>query len=118
MHFFLVANNLKSLLPRLGLSGVNILSAAPWIRRGGRGEGCQIDLLVQTESSAYVVEIKRRREIPASIVDEVQAKIDRLPLRRGLSVRTALVYDGELAPSVVRRGWFDFLVPADTRLAP
>ncbi len=54
MHFFLVANNLKSLLPRLGLSGVNILSAAPWIRRGGRGEGCQIDLLVQTESSAYV----------------------------------------------------------------
>ena len=114
----LVANNLKSLLPRLGLSGVNILSAAPWIRRGGRGEGCQIDLLVQTESSAYVVEIKRRREIPASIVDEVQAKIDRLPLRRGLSVRTALVYDGELAPSVVRRGWFDFLVPADTLLAP
>ena len=71
--------------------------------RGGRGEGCQIDLLVQTESSAYVVEIKRRREIPASIVDEVQAKIDRLPLRRGLSVRTALVYDGELAPPVVRR---------------
>ena len=67
---------------------------------------------------AYVVEIKRRREIPASIVDEVQAKIDRLPLRRGLSVRTALVYDGELAPSVVRRGWFDFLVPADTLLAP
>ena len=41
---------------------------------------------------------------------------DRLPLRRGLSVRIALVYDGELAPSVVRRGWFDFLVPADTPL--
>jgi len=36
----------------------------------------------------------------------------------GLSVRTALVYDGELASSVVRRGWFDFLVPADTLLAP
>lgn len=114
----LVANNLKSLFPHLGLSGVNILSAAPWIRRGERGEGCQIDLLVQTESSAYVVEIKRRREIPASIVDEVQAKIDRLPLRRGLSVRTALVYDGELAPSVVRRGWFDFLVPATALLVP
>ena len=97
---------------------MNILSAAPWIRRGKRGEGCQIDLLVQTESSAYVVEIKRRREISADIIEEVQAKIDRLPLRRGLSVRTALVYDGDLAPSVVRRGWFDFLVPADTLLVP
>lgn len=29
-----------------------------------------------------------------------------------------VAYDGELAPSVVRRGWFDFLVPADTLLAP
>ena len=48
----------------------------------------------------------------------VKAIEARLPLRRGLSVRTALVYDGELAPSVVRRGWFDFLVPADTLLAP
>ena len=64
----------------------------------------------------YVVEIKRRREIPAGIIEEVKSKIDRLPLRRGLSVRTALVYDGELAPSVIRRGWFDFLVPADTLL--
>ena len=29
----------------------------------------------------------------------------------GLSDRTALAYDGELALSVVCRGWFDFLVP-------
>ena len=109
----LVANNFKSLLPRLGLSGVNILSVGPWIQRGGRGSGCQIDLLVQIESSAYVVEIKRRREIGADAIDEVREKVSRLPLRRGLSVRTALVYDGELAPSVVRCGWFDFLVPAE-----
>ena len=35
---------------------------------------------------------------------------DRLPLRRGLSVRIALVYDGELAPSVEASGYFDAIV--------
>ncbi len=112
----LVLNNFKTILKRMGLSGVNILSAAPYARRGRRGEGCQIDLLVQTESSAYVVEIKRRRQVLADIEDEVRAKVARLPLRKGISVRTALVYEGELAPSIVRRGYFDFLIPADTLL--
>ena len=112
----LVANNFMQLVPKMGLSGVNILSAAPYVRRGARGEGCQIDLLLQTESSAYVVEIKRRRKIPAETEDEVRAKIDQLPLRKGLSVRTALVYDGELPPSLVSHGFFDFLIPASDLL--
>ena len=29
-----------------------------------------------------------------------------------------VAYDGEMAQSVVRRGWFAFLVPDDTLLAP
>ena len=42
------------------------MSAAPYVQRGTkRGEGCQIDLLVQTLRTVYVVEIKRRREIGA-----------------------------------------------------
>ena len=110
----LVANNFRSVLPRMGLNGVNILSAGPYVHRGAKGKGCQIDLLVQTESSVYVVEAKRRRQIPASVVDEVRDKVSKLPLRKGISVRTALVYDGELAPSVVRRGAFDFLIPAES----
>ncbi len=112
----LVENNFKLLIPKMGLSGVNILSAAPYVRRGTKGEGCQIDLLLQTESSAYVVEIKRRRQIPVETEDEVRAKIDRLPLRKGISVRTALVYDGELPPALVSRGFFDFLIPASSLL--
>lgn len=108
----LVLNNFKALLPFLGLSGVSVLSAAPYLRRGRKGEGCQIDLLVQTEAIAYVVEIKRKRIIGDGIAAELAQKISRLPLRKGVSVRTALVYEGELEESLVRRQVFDFLIPA------
>lgn len=108
----LVLNNFKALLPLLGLSGVNVLSAAPYLKRGRKGEGCQIDLLVQTEAIAYVVEIKRKRVIGESIAADVAQKVSRLPLRKGVSVRTALVYEGEIEESLVRRQVFDFLIPA------
>ena len=108
----LVLNNFKALLPLLGLSGVNVLSAAPYLKRGRKGEGCQIDLLVQTEAIAYVVEIKRKRVIGEGIAADVAQKVSRLPLRKGISVRTALVYEGELEESLVRRQVFDFLIPA------
>ena len=87
----LVLNNFKALLPFLGLSGVGVLSAAPYLKRGRKGEGCQIDLLVQTEAIAYIVEIKRKRVIGEGIAAEVAQKVSRLPLRKGVSVRTALI---------------------------
>ena len=34
-----------------------------------------------------------------------------LPRPRGVSVRTALVYSGELAKSVVAEGYFDAIIP-------
>ena len=108
----LVLNNFKALLPLLGLSGVSVLSAAPYLKRGRKGEGCQIDLLVQTEAIAYVVEIKRKRVIGEGIAADVAQKVSRLPLRKGISVRTALVYEGELEESLVRRQVFDFLIPS------
>ena len=108
----LVLNNFKALLPLIGLSGVSVLSAAPYLKRGRKGEGCQIDLLVQTETIAYVVEIKRKRVIGEGIAADVAQKVSRLPLRKGVSVRTALVYEGELEESLVRRQVFDFLIPA------
>ena len=45
-----------------------------------------------------LVEVKRMNTIPVAVEQEVQRKIDRLPLKKGMSVRTVLVYDGELAP--------------------
>ena len=110
----LVLGNAARLAPLVGLDGPLVLSAAPWRRaaKGKPGKGVQIDLLYQTQRSVCVVEIKRRREIGPGIVDEVARKVECLPIPGGVSVRTALVYDGELSPSVEACGWFDHLVPA------
>lgn len=113
----LVLNQITELLPRLGLAGLPVLSAAPWRTRGkGKGNGAQIDLLVQTRKSVCLVEIKRRRHIGEEAETEVARKIKALALRPGVSVRTALVYEGELAPVVRGNGYFDFIVPASDLL--
>ena len=69
-------------------------------------------LLLQTRNSVCIVEIKRRKLVPASVQDDVRDKIRRLRLPRDISVRAALVYDGELAPEIEEDNYFDFLVPA------
>ena len=71
-----------------------------------------IDLLIQTQRSMLVVEIKRRKEISHRIIDEVERKVAGLRKLTKASIRTALVYDGELAKSVPAEGYFDFIVPA------
>ena len=102
----------------LHLEGIPVLSAVPYEKRkrkangagGDEDKGLQVDLLVQTRKSLYVVEIKRKRHIGESIEAEVAEKVARLRHRRGLSVRTALVYEGELAPVVRGNGYFDAIV--------
>lgn len=111
----LVRNNLSTLLPLVGLGNTVLTSAAPYVRRGTRkGEGVQVDLLLQTRKSVCVVEMKRRMAIPAEVESEVCQKVRRLKLPKDISVRTALVYDGELAPEIEENGYFDFLVPAES----
>lgn len=113
----LVRNNLRQLLPRIGMEATVVTSAAPYVKRGGtRGEGVQIDLLVQTRRSVCVVEIKRQERILASVEDEVREKVRRLALPRGISVRTALVYAGHLAPEIAESNYFDFLVSFESLL--
>ncbi len=75
--------------------------------------GCQIDLLVQTARTVWVVEVKRRARIGEEAVDEVRTKLARIRFKGRKSIRTALVYCGELAPVVRGSGFFDFLVPAE-----
>ena len=59
----------------------------------------------------YVVVIKRQAHVGYEVVDEVKEKCRRLPRAPGLSLRTALVYSGELARSVEAEGYFDAVVP-------
>ena len=95
------------------LEGVTIRSAAPFSLKGRRGEkrGVQIDLLIQTSRLAYIVEVKRRIRIGREIEREIADKVAAFPKRRGVSIRTALVYEGELDEAVVRSGAFDIVLP-------
>ena len=115
----LVLNHATEFLSGLGLDRSLVLSTAPWSKSAGTsGRGCQIDLLVQTRRAAMVVEIKRRREIGREIIDEVEKKVAALKVRKGMAVRTALIYAGRLSPGVEADGYFDAIVSAEDLLRP
>ena len=58
-----------------------------------------------------LVEIKRRESIDRDIIREVDERVRAIRRRDGVSVRTVLVYEGELSPVVAADGYFDTLVP-------
>jgi hypothetical protein len=110
----LILNHVNDLFPYLGIDKSLVLSAFPYVQTPTkRHRGCQIDLLVQTQRTLIVVEIKRCKEIGYEVVDDVSEKIKRLEYDKTLSVRTALVYDGRLSPRVEADHFFDFVIPAD-----
>ena len=59
-----------------------------------------------------IVEVKRAKRIDEAVEAEVERKIGFLPIRGRKTIRTALVYDGELSPAVRENGYFDVLLSA------
>ncbi len=113
----LVVNNWAELLPLIGAENSIVESAAPFRRSSERpGRGVQIDLLIQTPRTAYVVEIKRKNRIGREVEVEVEEKIRRLKVRSGISVRPVLVYDGALDPQLTGGGYFAATVNAASLL--
>ena len=116
----LVVNNYRLLLPLLHLDGVVITSAGPYLRRGTKGprgrRGCQVDLLVQTRRTVCVVEVKRMKEISREIIADVDRKVRTIKRREGVSIRTALVYDGHLAPVAKADGYLNAIIPVSKLL--
>ena len=109
----LVLNHYEALIEPLHIGNSLIESAAPYSRRrmGNGPDGLQIDLLLQTKYSNYIIEIKRKREIGMDVIGEVERKIRKLSTPRGKSTRAALVYDGTLAPGIETDGYFDAIIP-------
>lgn len=110
----LVVSNFRTFLPILGIDGASLVSATPYRRgRVGDEKGVQVDLLLQTKTTAYVVEVKRQVKIGADVVTEIKEKIRRLGFASSKSVRTVLVYEGELAPRIRLDHALDFMIPAE-----
>jgi hypothetical protein len=104
----LVLNNLPLLLERLEIPPAQVRSAAPYFQnKTARQAACQIDLLIDTKYAVYVCEIKFRRQLGLSIVDEVAQKVGKLKLGAGKVVRRVLIYIGKLAPGIEASGAFD-----------
>ena len=106
----LVVNHYGELLPMLNPGGNLILSAAPYCKRGK--DGVQVDLLLQMRNAVELVEVKRTRHIDEAVEAEMERKVAKMPIRGRKSVRTALVYDGELSPAIRENGYFDMIVSA------
>ena len=104
-------------MPRIGIENVIVESAAPFRRSSSeKSKGVQFDLLIQTPRTIYAVEIKRKNRIGHEVEQEMEDRIGRLKLRKGVSVRPVLVYDGSLDPIVSGSGYFAALIDAATLL--
>ena len=111
----LIIGNLPALLDKVGFGNALLKSAAPYRQLAtNRRKGCQIDLLLQAERKVCVVEIKRKAAIGREVEDEVERKVRALALGKDVSVRTALVYAGELSKAIEADGYFDYLISVES----
>lgn len=107
----LVVGHYREFLPKLQECDRLILSAAPYRKRGPSGQGVQVDLLLQMRGAVYVVEVKRKEHIGLEVEREVADKVKKLVVKGRKSIRKALVYDGEIDPTLAENGYFDALIP-------
>jgi hypothetical protein len=105
----LVLKNKRLVLSVLGIEPGEIVREGPYFQnRTSKHAGCQIDYLVQTRHSLFVVEIKfSRAELTLGVVQEVKKKIAALVTPKNLSVRPVLVHVNGVGEAVEGADYFD-----------
>jgi AAA+ ATPase superfamily predicted ATPase len=107
----LVLNNLPVIIQKLRIAPETIISAAPYFQnKTSRQQAVQIDLLIHTKYTLYIVEVKFRQKIESTIITETIEKIKRLKIPNHLSVRPVLIYQGNLSETVVKSNYFAHLL--------
>jgi len=113
----LVLNNLAVIVKILKIPGESIISAAPYFQNSTqRQKACQIDLLIQTKYTIYLCEIKFRKQIDKGVINEVMEKITKLKYPSHLSLRPILIYQGELAESIIKSEFFTKIISFESLL--
>lgn len=108
----LVLNHLSTILDFLSINKNAILSASPYFqKKTSTQEACQIDLLLQSKYSVYLCEIKFRKKIDTTVIDEMLQKMSRLAIPKMTSIRPVLIYEGELSSKVLEEDFFDRVIP-------
>lgn len=86
----------------LKLEDRDIVVASPYVQRKTSKikNGCQIDLLIQTQLDVfYLCEFKCKKQIDSDIINEVKKKMDALKLPKRSSLKSVLIYEGETSPN-------------------
>lgn len=113
----LVLNNLSQIVKILEISPESLLSASPYFQNPTKlRPGCQVDLLIQTKYTTYLIEIKFCKTIGTEIINEVVQKIERLKIPKTVSLRPVLIYQGELSKQVIKENFFSHLIAFDDLL--
>lgn len=112
----LVLNRTVEIIGRLNLDAERILFAGPHSQpKAARQQGCQIDLLIICRGNLYYIcEIKFQKQILPSVVKEVQHKVSVFKVPKRSSVRSMLIYAGELHPAVAESDYFDRILDLST----
>jgi uncharacterized protein len=101
--------NKRLLLSVLGVRLGEIVREGPYFQnQTTKHAGCQIDYLIQTRHSLFVVEIKfSKSELTSAVVQEVREKVEALITPRNLSIRPVLVHVNGVAEAVENADYFD-----------
>ena len=116
----LVLNNRPLIWHQLRIDPADIISENPFFQnKTTKQAGCQIDYLIQTRfDSLYVCEIKfSKHEVPASIIEEVQTKINRLTRPKYMSCRPVLIHVNGVTQEVEESRYFSEIIDFSKALA-
>jgi len=105
----LVLNNRLFIHQILKLKPEEIVCENPFYQhKTSRYPGCQVDYMIQTQfGTLYICEIKfSKNEISASIIEEVQQKINSLKRPKGYSCRPVLIHVNGVHEDVIDRRFF------------
>jgi AAA+ ATPase superfamily predicted ATPase len=111
----LMLKNLHLILARLNIPTSSIRSASPYFQnKTSKNNGaCQIDLLIQSQDEIYyLVEFKYRKYIGPEIIKEIKRKVTVFSRPKYSSVKTILVYCGELAEEIAQSQVFSQIINA------
>lgn len=115
----LVLQNRSLIQQALNIKPEEIIADNPFYQNKTiRTAGCQIDYMIQTKfNSLYVCEIKfSKNEVSASVIQEVQEKIDRLKYFKGYSCRPVLIHVNGLSTEIIEQDYFVAIIDFSTFL--
>lgn len=112
----LILSNLNEIIHILNINPTRVISASSYFQNKTlRQLACQIDLLIDTQYTIYICEIKCRNKISKKVIEEVRQKGERLKIDRNKSIRYVLIHTGALAPDM-EKSEFDAIISFDDLL--